>query len=129
MIVNEIMYLAEDDAAEINEGFKYDISLLKNNVVVWTGKIFGGSREMIGWTIEVPSIETDKVRVSAYDVEIDSQFIVINSFIELQIPKSEDNRTVEYEFNIQEVAKAGMSPIVVGGIVLGVLYMLLKKKE
>jgi len=128
MIVNEIMYLVKDEAAIVNEGFKYNISLLKNDIIVWSDEIFGGSREMNGWTIEVPSIEADKVKVVAYDIEIDSHFIVINN-VEFRIPKSKDNETIEYEFSLQKNMESGMPPIVIGGVVLGTLYILLKKKE
>lgn len=104
MLVKEVVYLAENQAALTADYIRLKMTLMKGGVPMDWNTFDGESKTMTERTWLVShserageGIEADELQVEAFDLEIDSHYLLVNDK-KIYIPKTGSLNTKTYKF-------------------------------
>lgn len=101
MIVSEVQYIAEDQAALVADYIRLKLTLEKNGVDMKWETFDGESKYMSGraWLMqaEYERVNADAIRVEAFDLEVPTHIIIVNGR-RFEIPLTGAQQTRVYRF-------------------------------
>jgi hypothetical protein len=98
MLVTEVVYAAEDEAARVSDSIRLKLYLEKGGVdQKWT-TLEGDSQYLNGqsWLL-TEGVEADTIRVEAFNLDVGNHFIIVDGQ-KFHLPQTGTNETGTYRF-------------------------------
>jgi len=100
MLVTEVVYEAEDEAAKVSDFIRLKLYLEKADVdQKWT-TLEGDSQYLNGQSwLMVTGVDADTIRVEAFNLDVGNHYIVVNGQKYL-VPQTGSNQTGTFRFQL-----------------------------